>query len=135
MPRKSLKRCIEEDLEQLVVQREWAKVCRVMFEDDSSEEVDSISVGEENTLLDLAVQRAHDFVSNSRCPFRGRYRKSLPVFTRDLNDDETGNQLPWLTEEEFLVKHRMRRESFHMLVSMAASLWPGRDHRGLQHTS
>ena len=120
MPRKSLKRCIEEDLEGLVVRREWAKVCRVMFDDDTSSDDDdsSISMGQENTLLDLAVQRAYDYVSNSRYLFRGRHRKSLPVFGRDLNDDETGDQLPWLTEEEFLEKYRMRRESFHKLVSM-----------------
>ena len=105
MRHKSLKRRIEEDLEGLAVRREWAKVCRVVFDDDTSDDDDtSISMGEEKTLLDLAVQRAHDCVSNSWCPFRGRHRKSLPVFSRDLNDNETGDQLPWLTEDEFLEK-------------------------------
>ena len=40
------------------------------------------------------------------------------IFARDLYEDETGEQLPLLSAEEFLQKYRVKRESLRQLVLM-----------------
>ena len=125
MPRKSLKRCVEEELEHLHLQREWKKVCRFIFEDDDEEEKDdadggdgsSLSSGDE--LIDLAVSSACDQVLCSRHLFREpRCRQPQDVFVRNLQEPTNDDELPWLTEDEFLEKHRMRRDSFQRLLCL-----------------
>ena len=49
----------------------------------------------------------------------GVYRtKSNGIFERDLYNNETGEHLPWLNEEEWLQKYRAKRNSFKRLVCM-----------------
>ena len=68
----------------------------------------------------MAVYAAFGSVSNERnVRSRKKYRSStgVSVFEKDLIEDaaEDGTP-PWLTQEEFLEKYRVHRDSFHLLV-------------------
>ena len=119
MPRKSLKRQVEEELEELCQQRALGKVLRVtLAEDTDSDNQEGQEEEEEDDLeeiLDLAVESAYENVTSSRYLFREQtYRKHKPMFQRDLLVQE--DKLPWLSDTEFLEKYRMKRENFDALV-------------------
>jgi len=59
-------------------------------------------------------------IKKRRYLFRNKVRKSYQsVFDIDLNEiDNEAQSLPWLSDDEFLQKYRMSRESFEYLVEL-----------------
>ena len=78
------------------------------------------STGSYEEMVDMAVYAAFESVSNERyVRSRKKYRSStgVSVFEKDLiEDDAEDGTPPWLTQEEFLEKYRVHRDSFHLLV-------------------
>lgn len=113
MPRKSRKRLLEEELSNLVQERQFLALGRETFLIDEEEEEREDWLEE---MIDSAVFAAYNNVRNVRYVFREtKYRRSQSVFVRDM---ETQGPLPWLTDNEFLQKYRMRRCSFAKLLSL-----------------
>ena len=104
-----------EDLEAIYIKGQLKHVMDIVLDHDQPLEDDTIG-----DVLDMAVEGAYKNVCNSRYIDRQPYRKGMSedIFRRDLYDDETGDQLPWLTDEEFLQKYRCHRSSLHKLVSL-----------------
>lgn len=112
MPRKSKKRLLEEELSDLVEERQLLALRRQTFPINEDEERDEWM----DDMVDMAAVAAYNTVCNVRYVFReDKYRKPRPVFVRDM---ETPGPLPWLTDDEFLQKYRMRRCSFEKLLSL-----------------
>ena len=78
------------------------------------------STGSYEEMVDMAVYAAFESVSNERyVRSRKKYRSStgVSVFEKDLiEDDAEDGTPPWLTQEEFLEKYHVHRDSFHLLV-------------------
>ena len=87
--------------------------------DNEDEEVDTDD-NEMDDILDVAVGAAVEAVSSRRYVLpRKPYRKggAQGIFARDLQSSDSENGTPpWLTEEEFLQKYRMHRDSFHEIL-------------------
>ncbi len=51
---------------------------------------------------------------------RRSYHKSNQIcwFKEHLDDDKTGDHLPWLNEDEFLQNYQMSHDSFHKVVKL-----------------
>ena len=115
MPRKSLRKAVLEDLEDLHLLRQVRKLLDVVAFDGTSESEDTIE-----QCMGMAIEGAYEATLNKRYIDRRPYRsgKEQGIFQRDLYEDETGEQLPWLTDDEFLQKYRMSRESFWQLVDL-----------------
>jgi len=84
-------------------------------DDDTTATVDEV--------LDLAVLSAYNAGDDSRYLSRPTtYRKGMKdkIFLRDLEDclPTTNNQNSWLTDEEFLQKYRVKRDSFWRIVDI-----------------
>lgn len=105
MPRKSLKRAVLEELESVFIGRKVDKVLRVIIEDKEDDVAD---------FLDMAVNGAYDALCSRRYLFRPSARKGLgsQIFQRDLCEEISEDKLPWLTEDEFLQKYRVHKETF-----------------------
>lgn len=58
----------------------------------------------------MAVEAAHNKVCDTRCMFQNLSRKSsFSIFERDLEEGNDGGDVqPWLSEEEFPQKHRLK---------------------------
>ena len=113
MPRKSDRARVLDDLEGLYTRTQVKEVLNIVV-DRTVEDDDTIE-----QIMRLAIEAGYYGVLNSRYLFRGPYRnKAHQIFERDLYEDETGEQLPWLTDEEFLQKYRMKRSSFWRVVDL-----------------
>eukprot|EP00978_Attheya_sp_CCMP212_P013581 scaffold34094_cov42-Attheya_sp.AAC.3 len=113
MPRLSLRRKVLENLARLQEERATKKAIRGVLHDESSEGNSTLS-----GLLNTGIEDAYYAVSGRRYLWRNKYRrgKSEAIFHRDLNINQTEEQLPWLNDDEFLEKYRMHRSSFWELV-------------------
>jgi hypothetical protein len=122
MPRISKKKRYVHSLSKLFRLRLFKRgLCALVDEEDSLEDA-----------IDWAVSRSVHRAENRRYLFRkSRYRKGSDRFEDNLNnlevveeDEEDSDisieaaKLPWLTDEEFLQKYRMSRESFSRLVGL-----------------
>lgn len=80
------------------------------------------STGTVQQAVVCAMEDTYSKISNRRYLFQRKpYRKgySAEVFMRDLADEDDADGVPpWLTDDEFLQKYRIHRESFKKLVSM-----------------
>jgi len=107
-----------QKLNQLFKRRLSNRAIRVLSEDDDDNEIED--------ALDLLVANTLNKASSQRYLFRkSRYRKGRKErFTDDLEEeeeeaddaqkcDEEASRLPWLTDDEFLSKYRMSRDSFY----------------------
>ena len=108
MPRVSLRKRVLKELEGACIRRELDFVLRLVSGDDECER-DPIA-----EILDLAVRSCCLNLLDSRYLIRRPYRKGLGVqlFSRDLFDDESGDNLPWLTDEEFIQKYEFTETVF-----------------------
>jgi hypothetical protein len=89
--------------------------------DGSSE---SSSDGSDNTIneiIDAAIASSYKRVSErrfilERTPYRkGNARK---IFERDLQEEDNNDDTrPWLSEEEFMAKYRVKRGSFKIILA------------------
>ena len=118
MPRFSRRHKYLQKLKQLFKRRLSNRAIRVLSEDDDDNEIED--------ALDLLVANTLNKASSQRYLFRkSRYRKGRKErFTDDLEEeeeeaddaqkcDEEASRLPWLTDDEFLSKYRMSRDSFY----------------------
>jgi hypothetical protein len=132
MPRGSVRKRVIFSLHKLIQRRKQQAVKIFLMEENVStnngaenNNEDALSVQSDNTIDDLVdafIEQSLDNIVRRRYFIpRTKYRtkKRSPygdVFQRDLN---TGNledgTPPWLTEEEFLQKYRVHRESFHSI--------------------
>ena len=101
MPRKSVKASLMEELEQKKVELSLKALLRHLSDSESSEESSSSS-GITRTLdeiTEMAIDSAMDTLSTARHAFHPKNRSGTDqsVFIRDLHDEETGKQLPWLS--------------------------------------
>ena len=124
MPRLSLKQRYLRSLYQLFNRRLIWRARRTLEDDDDSVE----------DATDLCLATAIRNAKNRRYLFRkSKYRRGIDRFAADLDggDDNNANdednltedsieeeaeRMPWLTDEEFLQKYRMSRESFSKVV-------------------
>jgi len=118
MPRLSIKRKLLNNLEKVIIKRKCLAAIRDLIFDSG----DDSSSGTIDDIITHGMERAYTRISNQRYAFpRKPYRKGYyrEVFERDLRDveDENGSP-PWLTEDEFLNKYRLDRESFYELLDM-----------------
>ena len=128
MPHVSLRKRTLVHLQTLIANREWERVQAFILDSSSSgssssDEVSSSDDDDDSlsSLLDAALQKAYNHLSQSRYVRRLTYRGStFGVFARDL---ASSTETPWLTEEEFQEKYRLRRDSFSRLVALV------RDHK------
>ena len=107
MPRISFKQKVVTNLQKIWLDRQAKRLVRFVAHDGSSSNNSSNDTIE--AILDLASDAALKNVNNNRYIWRPKYRhgNSNQIFERDLYEDPTGNQLPWLTDEEFREKYRM----------------------------
>jgi hypothetical protein len=144
MPRLSTKRKLLLELEKDLLKRRTDATLRLLLLESSSDESSghekgSIyetrstddSTGTIEEIITIGIEDAIERISSQRYAFpRKPYRKgySKAVFDRDLqeDDDEDGTP-PWLTDEEFLQKYRMNRESFKTLLDLI------KDHNVFKH--
>ena len=95
MPRKSFRQEVLEELEELYMKRQ-VKNLLDLVSDRQPEDGDSL-----DEIMGLAIEAGYEEVLNRRYidrpPYRTGYKQG--IFERDLNEDETGEQLPWLSEE------------------------------------
>jgi len=140
MPRLSTKRKLLLELEKDLHERQTYATLRSLLLDSSDEssasegsgtDVTDNSTGTIDEIITIGIEDAIERISNQRYAFpRKPYRKgySKAVFDRDLqeDDDEHGTP-PWLTDEEFLQKYRMNRESFKKLLDLI------KDHNVFKH--
>jgi DDE superfamily endonuclease len=119
MPRKSKKQRFILELQGLVKNRLFRRAMRsVDDEEDSVEDAVDIAL-----TIGLAKSKRRRFLFRQTS-----YRKGENRFDADVEDEyedkeneeeainDEASQLPWLTEEEFLQKYRMSKESFSLLV-------------------
>lgn len=125
MPRQSARqkalRAYERKIQQ---QREEALLHQLIWSDEELErDGDDISTGSELLRTMITSQLEQEYTRctqerylQSRKPYRSNGDYS--IFARDLvdEDDEHGSP-PWLTDEEFLQKYRLHRDSMHYVVS------------------
>ena len=93
-------------------------------------------------MVDMAVYAAIEVVRNEwYVHSRKKYRSStgVSVFKKNLiEDDAEDGTPPWLTQEEFLEKYHVHRDSFHLLVDktiVSFSLCMGKRNKILWHSS
>ena len=93
---------------------------------DSSDDNDSSS----DLSLDLFLSRQLSEIESRRYLRRNRYRRRrVNIFSLDLERSQSGEDddsrssadVPFLNDDEFLQKYRMRRQSFDKLVSLISS--------------
>ena len=121
MPRTSYKQKIVTNLKKIWLDRQAKRLLNFVLHDGSnSGNNDNNDNSTIDAILDLASDAAWRNANNQRYIFFPKYRKgnNLHIFARDLYEDPTGEQLPWLTDEEFREKYRMGRDSFWMLVDL-----------------
>lgn len=118
MPRVSKKRLYLRGLYKLLNDRLLRRAIRTIDDDENSVE----------DAIDLSLAIAIKNGENRRYIFRkSKYRKGLDRFSVDLEEagdhsdsdssvQEEAERMPWLTDEEFLQKYRMSRESFAKVV-------------------
>ena len=123
MPRKSKKQRYLVELKDLVHKRLLHRLNRTIDDDEDSFE------DAKDILLMAGLRNAQ----RKRFLFRGgSYRKGVNRFDADVEAEDDDNdevingeedeisdeasRMPWLTEEEFLQKYRMSRQSFSLLV-------------------
>jgi hypothetical protein len=129
MPRKSLRRTVLEELHRSIKRRKLAAFERFVNEDE-----DSLDDADDNiiqTLIDQSLVTAYETIDSQRYLLpRQPYRQSVPeMFVRDLDDTTTVQGIPsWLSDDEFLEKYRVHRESFYLLLSRI------KDHPVFQNT-
>ena len=110
-------------------ERESRKAFKSLLKDLEEESdisiADDISISSDDTmeeLMDIAVAETLSSVSQKRYFLpRNVYRKSMgkDIFERDLKEENNlDGTPPWLSDEEFLEKYRLHRESFKKLVEM-----------------
>lgn len=117
MPRYSHKKKVLMQLEQELRVRRQLEVSRVGDSDDSDFE-DTYVIHDYITNL---IEEAHRSISLRRYLFRKKYRKGFAAttFERDLReDDDQDGTPPWLTDDKFLQKYRMHRDSFKTVLSL-----------------
>jgi hypothetical protein len=114
-----------KQLEQIIKRRRIEARYRSLLFDDGEDEGEIVGEdGSVHTVVDVALQVAYyDSILSRRYLFdRKPYRKgnSKFIFERDLKEDtnEADSTPRWLTDEEFLQKYRMHRDSFKMIVSL-----------------
>lgn len=120
MPRISMKKRFLGSLTKLLNKRLQRRALRTINDEEDSLE----------DAKDLAVAMALKNGFTRRYLFRNpKYRKGIDRFNDDLDDgelnvdddeltEEEASQLPWLTEDEFIQKYRMSRESFNKVLEM-----------------
>lgn len=123
MPRTSQRKQVLKQLEQIIKRRKVeAAYQSLLFEDSDNEGEIFGHDGSLHAVMDVMIQAAYDSISSRRYLFdRKPYRKgnSKLIFERDLQEDDGPDGTPpWLTDEEFLHKYRMHRDSFKMIVSL-----------------
>ena len=134
MPRLSTKRKLLLELEKnLLTRRTDATICFLLLDSSSEEsgrenngsdyETRSTddSTGTIEEIINFGLENAIERISSQRYAFpRKPYRKgySKAVFDRDLQEDDNDGTPPWLTDEDFLQKYRMSRESFKQLLDL-----------------
>ena len=101
MPRKSAKASMMEELERKKVELSVRALLRHLSDSESSEE-SLCSSGITRTLdeiTEMAIDSAMGTLSAARYAFRPKNQSGTDqsVFVRDLHDEETGEQLPWLS--------------------------------------
>eukprot|EP00985_Skeletonema_marinoi_P019586 scaffold11300_cov124-Skeletonema_marinoi.AAC.2 len=125
MPRTSRRRRFIKMLNRNLQQRK-SLVAMSMLSDDSSSSSDdggSSSSSSDSTTGAIIFAAAYnsskkklEFAEKSRYLFRAGYRKSnQDVFINDLNTG-SGDERPWLTEDEFKKKYRMSREALDFIT-------------------
>lgn len=123
MLRTSQRKQVLKQLEQIIKRRKVeAAYQSLLFEDSDNEGEIFGHDGSLHAVMDVMIQAAYDSISSRRYLFdRKPYRKgnSKLIFERDLQEDDGPDGTPpWLTDEEFLHKYRMHRDSFKMIVSL-----------------
>ena len=116
MPRYSLRRQVLNELENELGVRKHKELLRGTDEDSDLEDCYVI-----HDYLTKTIEQAHEYVSSKRYLFRNKYRKGFAAatFERDLcEDDSEDGTPPWLSDEEFLQKYRMHRDSFKTILSL-----------------
>jgi hypothetical protein len=120
MPRLSLRKQVLKELETIINKRKSASLLQTAMVDDSDSDMEDLNVLDD-TITGL-LEEAHKSVSSKRYLLnRGRYRKgfSATTFERDLaEDDNDDGTPPWLSDDEFLQKYRMHRDSFKAILSL-----------------
>ena len=110
MPRRSRKQRVLRKLRELATEYTWRGLLQnTTGDDDTLEEVVGVLI---NAATNQVESRRY-----LNCP-KYRMGGSFDIFERDLSSNETGEQLPWLSEDEFLQKYRMHRSSFQQLLTL-----------------
>lgn len=117
MPRYSFRKLILAKLKHELNVRRHKELLRGNASDDSDFE-DFYAVDDYLTSM---IKEAHRSVLSRRYLFRNKYRKgfSAVTFERDLCEENSQDGTPpWLSDEEFLQKYRMHRDSFKIVLSL-----------------
>ena len=114
MPRISQRRRVVQELEGLFLRTQVKDILNLVL-DRQKEDDDTI-----DQVFTLAIRAGYFGVLSRRYLLpRGSYRGYCHrIFERDLYEDETGEQLPWLHCDEFLQKYRVKRGSFWRIVDL-----------------
>jgi len=120
MPRISHRKQVIKQLEKLIKRRKVEAALRSLLHEDSDKA--NCFDDEIHDILDVTIQAGYESILSRRYLLdRKPYRKgnSRVVFERDLQEDDAEDGTPpWLTDDEFLQKYRMHRDSFKMIVSL-----------------
>jgi len=128
MPRTSLRKRALTVLEREHERRQLKQLIHGLHADDSSssneefeEETDVESEVSVEDVLTHLTGKMLEQSKRQRFMFRpSKYRKGKgkDIMDRDLEEDTSEEGLPpWLTDEDFLQKYRVRRESFYKLLA------------------
>ena len=123
MVRITTRQRVIQQLEDEISQRQEAAMLRLVTQDDSDDSGNSSdnSSATLEDLYDASLTLLYNRVVStryveSRAPLR--INNCRHVFERDLQREEVGIPRPWLGEDEFLHKYRMKRESFDLLLEL-----------------
>ena len=119
MPRTSDRMLVLKELEKVIRTRQVEAAFRIVARNDSDTDDDGTMLSE---IIDVTIEQARDTIQGRRYfydrkPYRTGFSKE--TFERDLQaEDLPDGTSPWLTDEEFLQKYRMHRDSFQVIVSL-----------------
>lgn len=126
MPKVSERQKVLKQLDSVIKRRRVEAAFRLVSYDSDDSDTDILVEG----IIDNVIELAYNTVL-SRCYLLPRkpYRKGLAhnIFQRDLQrEDNPDGTPPWLTDDEFVQKYRMNRDSFEAIVELI------RDHPAFQ---
>ena len=126
MPRKSDRQIALKELDKIIKRRKikaaFSLVSHINDEDSDDSDIEGNTLVTE--VLDTIFEAAYDTIQGRRYLYdRKPYRKGFArqVFERDLQEEDDTDEAvrnPWLTDDEFLQKYRMHRDSFKRIVSL-----------------